>query len=241
MQGAEKMWFVWARSRRKSVQQVTMDADAVGATRLHGMPETSTWTVDMQCVQHPSFAHILLKLEANPGRRTRSVIYAYTYSVRANEQTPGCSDAAARSRRLRLQRSCERCVQKFRRRTQRSAGSPTSRQQQQKDQPQQKNPKKNASTDTRKRLDASKVQRRSGRSTSARTATRRRTAAFALARFRSQGIAASSFVFDMATSCVRSPMLAPAVARRSSQRKRREEYRANTRSLMEKHAQQLSG
>ena len=171
----------------------------------------------------------------------RSVIYAYTYSVRTNEQTPGCSDAAARSRRLRLQRSCERCVQKFRRRTQRSAGSPTSRQQQQKDQPQQKNPKKNASTDTRKRLDASKVQRRSGRSTSARTATRRRTAAFALARFRSQGIAASSFVFDMATSCVRSPMLAPAVARRSSQRKRREEYRANTRSLMEKHAQQLSG
>ena len=171
----------------------------------------------------------------------RSVIYAYAYSVRANEQTPGCSDAAARSRRLRLQRSCERCVQKFRRRTQRSAGSPTSRQQQQKDQPQQKNPKKNASTDTRKRLDASKVQRRSGRSTSARTATRRRTAAFALARFRSQGIAASSFVFDMATSCVRSPMLAPAVARRSSQRKRREEYRANTRSLMEKHAQQLSG
>ena len=169
----------------------------------------------------------------------RSVIYAYTYSVRANKQTPGCSDAAARSRRLRLQRSCERCVQKFRRRTQRSAGSPTSRQQQQKDQPQQKNPKKNASTDTRKRLDASKVQRRSGRSTSARTATRRRTAAFALARFRSQGIAASSFVFDMATSCVRSPMLAPAVARRSSQRKRREEYRANTRSLMEKHAQQL--
>ena len=76
---------------------------------------------------------------------------------------------------------------------------------------------------------------------SARIATRKRTAAFALAKFRSQGIAASSFVFEMGTSYVRSPMLAPAVARRSSQRKRLEEYGSNTRSLMEKLVPQPCG
>ena len=101
--------------------------------------------------------------------------------------------------------------------------------------------KKDASTDTCRCSDCSKVRRRSGTSMSVRIATRKRTAAFALAKFRSQGIAASSFVFEMGTSYVRSPMLAPAVARWSSRRKRPEDYRSNTRSLMGKLVQQPCG
>ena len=78
-------------------------------------------------------------------------------------------------------------------------------------------------------------------STKARTAKRKRIASFARERFTSQGTAASSFVFEMATWYVRSPTLVPAVARRCSQRRRLEDYESNTRSLMGKLVQQPSG
>ena len=67
------------------------------------------------------------------------------------------------------------------------------------------------------------------------------TAAFGLEMSKPLGIVASSFVFEMASWHVRLPMLAPAVARKSAQRRPLEEYESNTRSLMGKCVQQLFG
>ena len=66
-------------------------------------------------------------------------------------------------------------------------------------------------------------------------------AAFAQETSKSQGIVASSFALEMVSWCVRSPTLAPAVARRSGQRRRLDGYGSNTGSLMGNRARQPSG
>ena len=85
------------------------------------------------------------------------------------------------------------------------------------------------------------VGRPNGRSTNALIAKQKLTAAFGLEMSTPLGIVASSFVFEMASWHVRLPMLAPAVARKSAQRRPLEEYESNTRSLMGKCVQQLFG
>ena len=168
-----------------------------------------------------------------------NVTCAYTWSMPNNERTPGCNADAARSPRKRLQRFCKRCVRKFSEQTWRSASDPRTLHREELERAQIM--KQKASTETSRCSDRGKARRRNRMSTNARTAKRKRIASLARERFMSQGTAASSFVFEMATWYVRSPMLVPAVARRCIQRRRLEDYESNTRSLMGKLVQQPSG
>ena len=100
---------------------------------------------------------------------------------------------------------------------------------------------RSAGKDMRRCSNHRKATRSNGRSTNALIAKKKYIAAFAQETSKSQGIVASSFALEMVSWCVRSPTLAPAVARRSGQRRRLDGYGSNTGSLMGNRARQPSG
>ena len=151
---------------------------------------------------------------------------------------PGCDEDVARSPRRRWQKFCRLCVRKFKKQKQRDGRRLRSVQSVQEE---KGRPRKHAGKDMRRCSNHSKATRSNGRSTNALIAKKKYMVAFAQETSKSQGIVASSFALEMVSWCVRSPTLAPAVARRSGQRRRLDGYGSNTGSLMGNRARQPSG